>query len=191
VDLSGADVTNKLPLTALAQGGALTTNVLTWNGTAWAPAAAGGTGTVTNVSGTAGQVNVATGTTTPVISLPNVGPVATTTGGSGIASVTTDAQGRLVTAATANYLTGNQTITLTGDATGSGTTSIPVTVPGLAGKQPAGNYITALTGDGTASGPGSATFTLNNVPTGTTIAGTEVETEIPAPSAPVTGKLTE
>jgi hypothetical protein len=29
---------------------------------------------------------------------------------------------------TSTYLTGNQTITLTGDATGSGTTSIPVTV---------------------------------------------------------------
>jgi hypothetical protein len=42
VDLSGADVTNKLPLTALAQGGASTTNVLVWNGTAWAPAASAG-----------------------------------------------------------------------------------------------------------------------------------------------------
>lgn len=32
------------------------------------------------------------------------------------------------------YLTANQTITLSGDATGSGSTAITVTVPGLAGK---------------------------------------------------------
>jgi len=42
VDLSGVDVTNELPLAALAQGGASTTNVLSWNGTAWVPAAASG-----------------------------------------------------------------------------------------------------------------------------------------------------
>src|SRR6185312_14059758 len=40
VDLSGSDVANKLPLTALAQGGASTTNLLAWSGTAWAPTAA-------------------------------------------------------------------------------------------------------------------------------------------------------
>lgn len=47
-------------------------NVLTSNGTNWTSAAPATSGTVTSVSGTTNQVSVATGTTTPVISL--VGP---------------------------------------------------------------------------------------------------------------------
>lgn len=47
-------------------------NILTSNGTNWTSAAPATNGTVTSVSGTANQVAVATGTTTPVISL--IGP---------------------------------------------------------------------------------------------------------------------
>lgn len=47
-------------------------NILTSNGTNWTSAAPATSGTVTSVSGTANQVAVATGTTTPVISL--IGP---------------------------------------------------------------------------------------------------------------------
>lgn len=47
-------------------------NLLTSNGTNWTSAAPATNGTVTSVSGTANQVAVATGTTTPVISL--IGP---------------------------------------------------------------------------------------------------------------------
>lgn len=47
-------------------------NVLTSNGTNWTSAAPATSGTVTSVSGTANQVAVANGTTTPVISL--IGP---------------------------------------------------------------------------------------------------------------------
>ncbi len=47
-------------------------NVLTSDGTNWSSAAPSTSGTVTSVSGTANQVSVATGTTTPVISL--IGP---------------------------------------------------------------------------------------------------------------------
>ena len=42
-----------------------------WTGSAWAAVSGGGSGTVTSVSGTANQIDVATGTTTPVLSLDN------------------------------------------------------------------------------------------------------------------------
>lgn len=48
--------------------------------------------------------------------------------------------------------------------------------------------ITALTGDGTASGSGSVTFTLVNIPNGTTMAGDILATAITAPSTPASGK---
>jgi hypothetical protein len=44
-------------------------NILTSNGTNWTSAAPATSGTVTSVSGTANQIGVATGTTTPVISI--------------------------------------------------------------------------------------------------------------------------
>lgn len=67
-----------------------TGQVLKYDGSKWAPAAdSTNSGTVTSVSGTAGQISVATGTTTPVISLSNVGTAGT------YSKVTTDAQGRV------------------------------------------------------------------------------------------------
>jgi hypothetical protein len=65
------------PLSTLQGGTGLTAsgtvgNVLTSNGTIWTSTAPATSGTVTSVSGTANQVSVATGTTTPVISL--IGP---------------------------------------------------------------------------------------------------------------------
>jgi hypothetical protein len=91
--------------------------------------------------------------------------------------------------ASRGFITGNQTITVSGDATGSGTTSIPITFNNTGVT--AGTYggtsamvvltvdskgrvlavttvnpttgITALTGDGTASGSGSVPFTLATV----------------------------
>lgn len=107
VNLATADITGKMPINDLDPTGAGTGWLPTWNGSAvvWQAPAAPGVGTVTNVSGTAGQINVVNNTTTPIISLPNVGPGAVTTGGTGIASITTDAQGRVVSAATANYQT--------------------------------------------------------------------------------------
>ena len=52
-----------------------------------------------------------------------------------------------------------------------------VTVPG----------ITSLVGDGSATGPGAATFTLNNIPSGTTAAGSILYAMSVAPAAPAIG----
>lgn len=47
-------------------------DTITWNGTHWTNSVAGGgSGTVTSISGTANEIAVATGTTTPVLSFPN------------------------------------------------------------------------------------------------------------------------
>lgn len=79
-------------------------------------------GTVTSVAtgtGLSGGPITATGT----IALANTAITAGTYQG-----ITFDAQGRATAAANQSYLTGNQTITLSGDATGSGTTAITATV---------------------------------------------------------------
>ncbi len=52
----------------LSQMGATTGQVLLWNGSAWAPGNPGGSGTVTSVTGTL-PISVATGTSTPAISI--------------------------------------------------------------------------------------------------------------------------
>jgi hypothetical protein len=81
--------------------------------------------------------------------------------------------------ASGSYLTGNQTITLSGDASGSGTTSIVVTVAddshnhiisnvdglqaALDGKQASGSYLTGnqtITLSGDASGSGTTAITV-------------------------------
>lgn len=64
--------TLSVALGALAQGGASTNQVITWNGTTWAPASPAGTGTVTSFS--SGNLtplfttSVATATSTPALS---------------------------------------------------------------------------------------------------------------------------
>ncbi len=76
-----------------------TGEVLKYDGSKWAPAAdSTNAGTVTNVSGTAGQIGVATGATTPVISLIDAGTAGT------YFKVTTDAKGR-VTSGVASLVT--------------------------------------------------------------------------------------
>ena len=63
-----------------------------WTGSAWAAVSGGGSGTVTSVSGTANQIDVATGTTTPVLSLDNAitlpGSLTVPSGGSIVVSGT-------------------------------------------------------------------------------------------------------
>lgn len=57
-------------------------------------------------------------------------------------NVTTDVYGRVTAGTNVPYLTSNQTITVTGDATGSGATSIELT---LASVGTAGNYVSVTT----------------------------------------------
>ncbi|WP_413294553.1 tail fiber domain-containing protein [Bdellovibrio sp. HCB185ZH] len=86
----GATTVNKLKGIAVDSTVPTTGQVLKYDGVKWAPATdTSNSGTVTSVSGTAGQVSVASSTTTPVISLVSVGTAGT------YYKVTTDAQGRV------------------------------------------------------------------------------------------------
>ena len=107
-----------------------TTMTLGWTGTL--AIARGGTGGATQAAGTV-FANATTSTAAPtwttgprITSIPNLtsNGFVKTGSGTGLLSVDTN-----------TYLTGNQTITLSGDATGSGTTSISTTV---AAKLPTG-----------------------------------------------------
>ncbi|MEM2159603.1 MAG: hypothetical protein QXN55_01460 [Candidatus Nitrosotenuis sp.] len=101
-------------------------------------------------------------------------------------NVTVDAYGRVTAASTANYITGNQTITISGDATGSGTTNIGLTLvnsgvtagtyntvtvnaKGLVTSATNTSYLTSnqtitLTGDVSGSGTTTIAAVLNTVP---------------------------
>lgn len=117
-----------ISLTTTGTSGASTYNSTT--GVLNVPQYANSGGTVTSVTAGTG-LSGGTFTTTGTISLPNTG-----TAGTGN-TVTTDAQGRVTALSTTAYLTGNQAVTLSGDATGSGTTAITVT---LAAVVSAGTY---------------------------------------------------
>ena len=69
-----------------------------------------------------GDVSIPGGTTTATLSTTGV------IAGSGYNTFTVDAKGRLTAASTTAYLTGNQSISLNGDVTGTGTTSITTTL---------------------------------------------------------------
>ncbi|WP_413587033.1 tail fiber domain-containing protein [Bdellovibrio sp. HCB274] len=91
-DLITRDATNNIRLAVGTDGQMLTADSLQPGGLKWTTPTVG---TVTSVSGTAGQINVATGTTTPVISLPSTGTAGT------YYKVTTDAQGRVTSGSAA------------------------------------------------------------------------------------------
>jgi len=122
-DMTGAGATSIAATVTGLQGRALaatapTTNqVLQWSGTQWAPAtaAAGGVTSVTAGAGLSGGTITTTGT----ISLTS--PVAIALGGTGATTAP---------AALANLggISGNQTITISGDASGSGATAIALTL---------------------------------------------------------------
>ena len=69
------------------------------------------------------------GTTAITATLPNVNPNVGTFQG-----ITVNAKGQVTAAANQSYLTGNQTVTLTGDVTGSGATAITTSVAKLQGS---------------------------------------------------------
>lgn len=69
-----------------------------------------------------GDVTIAGGTNTATLSTTGV------TAGSGYNTFTVDSKGRNTAASTTSYLTANETITLSGDVTGSGTTAIATTL---------------------------------------------------------------
>jgi hypothetical protein len=81
-----------------------------------------GTTGIQTVLGTS-PINVTTSGNTATVSLNNSGITAGTYN-----NVTVDAHGIATGGSNVSYLTGNQSITISGDATGTGTTSIPLTL---------------------------------------------------------------
>lgn len=78
------------------------------------------------ITGSAGRISVVNGT--GVSGNPTIDLIVTGVGAGTYNNVTVDTYGRVTAGSTVAYLTGNQTITLTGDTTGSGTTSIATTL---------------------------------------------------------------
>jgi len=78
---------------------------------------------------------------------------------------------------TPNYITGNQTITVSGDATGSGTTSIALT---LASVGTAGTY-TKVTTDAKGRVTSGTTLSVGDLPSGTLNISNIVTRETPSP----------
>ena len=131
------------------------------------------TGTVTSVSSsTTNQLTVATGTTTPALSVVT-GAVAD----AGTALATGDQIHTFVTGQ--GYITGNETVTLSGDITGSGTTAITTSIASNAvgadelnvtGNGTSGQVL-ASDGDGTFSWADAASgggLTVSTISTNTT-----------------------
>jgi hypothetical protein len=91
-------------------------------------------------------------------------------------TVTVNAKGLVTAASNTAYLTGNQTITVSGDSTGSGTTAIPLTTVGLQGRSvaataPTTNQILQYTGTqwAPATLPASTATISDTAPTGVAV----------------------
>lgn len=74
-------------------------------------------------------------------------------------NVTVNTKGQVTGASNVSYLTGNQTVTLTGDVTGSGTTSIGTTIAANAVNSGKIQDGTVSSADMTATGVGAGTYT--------------------------------
>lgn len=163
----------------------INTNIGTWNNLT-----VNGKGQVTggsNVSYLTGNQNITfsgdaagSGTTSVNLTFPTINANVGTWN-----NLSVNAKGQVIAGSNVSYLTGNQSITFTGDATGSGTTSVALTLPNVnanvgtwnrvtvnaKGQVTAGtnlSYLTAnqtitFTGDASGSGTTAVTLTLPNV----------------------------
>jgi hypothetical protein len=130
------------------------------------------TGTVTSVSSsTTNQLTVATGTSTPALSV-----VTGTVADAGTALATGDQIHTFVTGQ--GYITGNETVTLSGDITGSGTTAITASIANnvvgadelnVSGNGTSGQVL-ASDGDGTFSWADAGGLYTPNIVSGATTA---------------------
>jgi hypothetical protein len=143
-----------------------------------------GLANVTNVAQLANSQTLAvTGDATAGATALNTGTIALTlantavTPGSGYNTFTVNSKGLITLASTTAYLTANQTVTLSGDATGSGTTAITVTL--------AASGVTAGTYNNSATTVTPFTVNAKGLVTGTSAAVT-----ITPAWASVTGKPT-
>jgi hypothetical protein len=138
--------------------------------TAWVKAqgyGTGGGGGVTSITAGTG-LSGGTITTTGTIALANTAVVAGTYQG-----ITFNAQGQATAAVNQSYLTGNQTITLSGDVSGSGTTAITTTLPTVNASPGATAHASLTTnakGLVTANSVGNHTGDVTSVGLATTLA---------------------
>ncbi len=184
----GGDVTgtNAASSVAKLQGNAVSATaptagqVLTWDAvtSSWKPItpAAGGTGTVTSINTTAGQLTGGPITTTGTIGLATAGTAGTYGSGTQVPVFTTDAYGR-VTGVTNTPITAGGTGTVTSVTAGAGlsggviTTTGTVSMPnvGTAGTYGSATQVPVITTDaqGRVSGVTNTTITVPTV-SGTT-----------------------
>ena len=142
-----------------------TNQVLAWSGTAWTPTTPAA-GTITLSGDVTGS-----GTTSIPTTLAASGVTAATYN-----TVTVNTKGLVTRGSNTAYLTANQTITLTGDNTGSGTTSISSTTVGLQGRAisataPTTNQILQWSGTqwAPATLPASSATISDTAPTGVAV----------------------
>ena len=151
------------------------------------------TASLTSVDGTA---NVSA-----VLTLKNTGTAGTYN------NVTTDAQGRITSGNLVSYLTTNENITLSGDATGSGTTAITVTLPtinsnvgtfnnvtvngkGLVTAASNVSYLTSITATGDVTGTGGSSLPLTLATVNSNVGTFGSSTAIPVVTVNAKGLVT-
>lgn len=143
------DSSGKLGLSGLAQGGATTNQVLTWNGSAWAPAdAASGVGSLVVGDGSDGTDNAVTGTLARSVYQYQSATI------TGDTTAPTGADGCLIYAT--GTLTVNVSTKLSASARGTGGTGAPgvTSSNGNPGNQPSSGNGVFATGTGGTSGAG-------------------------------------